>query len=178
MSEQENNNETIQDPIEDNTTENQEETIELSVEEKLNAELAESKDKYIRLSAEFDNYRKRTSKERVELIQSAGKDVITKLLSTVDDFDRALKAMETATDVESIKTGIDIVNNKFRQTLEQQGLKEMDVLGKEFNADLQEAITAIPAPTPDLKNKVIDVIEKGYYLNDKVIRHAKVIIGQ
>lgn len=178
MSEQKNNNETIQDPIEDNTTENQEETIELSVEEKLNAELAESKDKYIRLSAEFDNYRKRTSKERVELIQSAGKDVITKLLSTVDDFDRALKAMETATDVESIKTGIDIVNNKFRQTLEQQGLKEMDVLGKEFDADLQEAITAIPAPTPDLKNKVIDVIEKGYYLNDKVIRHAKVIIGQ
>ncbi|GEM64822.1 heat shock protein GrpE [compost metagenome] len=178
MSEQENNNETIQDPIEDNTTENQEETIELSVEEKLSAELAESKDKYIRLSAEFDNYRKRTSKERVELIQSAGKDVITKLLSTVDDFDRALKAMETATDVESIKTGIDIVNNKFRQTLEQQGLKEMDVLGKEFDADLQEAITAIPSPTPDLKNKVIDVIEKGYYLNDKVIRHAKVIIGQ
>lgn len=147
MSEQENNNETIQDPIEDNTTENQEETIELSVEEKLSAELAESKDKYIRLSAEFDNYRKRTSKERVELIQSAGKDVITKLLSTVDDFDRALKAMETATDVESIKTGIDIVNNKFRQTLEQQGLKEMDVLGKEFDADLQEAITAIPSPT-------------------------------
>ena len=178
MSEQENNNETIQDPIEDNTTENQEETIELSVEEKLNAELAESKDKYIRLSAEFDNYRKRTSKERVELIQSAGKDVITKLLSTVDDFDRALKAMETATDVESIKTGIEIVNNKFRQTLEHQGLKEMDVVGKEFDADLQEAITAIPAPTPDLKNKVIDVIEKGYYLNDKVIRHAKVIIGQ
>ncbi|MEN5232182.1 nucleotide exchange factor GrpE [Sphingobacterium faecium] len=178
MSEQENNNETIQDPIEDNTTDNQEETIELSVEEKLSAELAESKDKYIRLSAEFDNYRKRTSKERVELIQSAGKDVITKLLSTVDDFDRALKAMETATDVESIKTGIDIVNNKFRQTLEQQGLKEMDVLGKEFDADLQEAITAIPSPTPDLKNKVIDVIEKGYYLNDKVIRHAKVIIGQ
>lgn len=178
MSEQENNNETIQDPIEDNTTENQEETIELSVEEKLTAELAESKDKYVRLSAEFDNYRKRTSKERVELIQSAGKDVITKLLSTVDDFDRALKAMETATDVESIKTGIDIVNNKFRQTLEQQGLKEMDVLGKEFDADLQEAITAIPSPTPDLKNKVIDVIEKGYYLNDKVIRHAKVVIGQ
>ncbi|KKX51937.1 MULTISPECIES: nucleotide exchange factor GrpE [Sphingobacterium] len=178
MSEQENNNETIQDPIEDNTTENQEETIELSVEEKLSAEVAEAKDKYVRLSAEFDNYRKRTSKERVELIQSAGKDVITKLLSTVDDFDRALKAMETATDVESIKTGIEIVNNKFRQTLEHQGLKEMDVVGKEFDADLQEAITAIPAPTPDLKNKVIDVIEKGYYLNDKVIRHAKVIIGQ
>ena len=178
MSEQENTNETIQAPIEDNTTENQEETIELSVEEKLSAEVAEAKDKYVRLSAEFDNYRKRTSKERVELIQSAGKDVITKLLSTVDDFDRALKAMETATDVESIKTGIEIVNNKFRQTLEHQGLKEMDVVGKEFDADLQEAITAIPAPTPDLKNKVIDVIEKGYYLNDKVIRHAKVIIGQ
>ena len=178
MSEQENNNETIQDPIEDNTAENQEETIELSVEEKLSAELTEAKDKYVRLSAEFDNYRKRTSKERVELIQSAGKDVITKLLSTLDDFDRALKAMETATDVESVKTGIDIVNNKFRQTLEYQGLQEMDVLGKEFDADLQEAITSIPAPTPDLKNKIIDVIEKGYYLNDKVIRHAKVIIGQ
>ncbi|MNN81191.1 heat shock protein GrpE [compost metagenome] len=112
------------------------------------------------------------------MIQSAGKDVISKLLPTLDDFDRALTAMETATDVESVKTGMDIVNNKFRQTLSQLGLKEMEATGQAFDPELQEAITAIPAPTAELKNKVVDVIEKGYYLGDKVIRHAKVVIGQ
>lgn len=167
---------------EDTTTETTEETASeeetLSPEQILANELAEAKDKYMRLSAEFDNYRKRTSKERVELIQSAGKDVIKDLLSVIDDFDRALKAMETATDVATIREGIELVNNKFRKTLEQKGLKEMEAQGLEFDADLQEAITAIPAPTADMKNKVIDVIEKGYYLNDKVIRHAKVVIGK
>jgi len=176
MSEHENiNNEEL-----DNQLENQEELIEdnLSNEDKLAAELEESKDKYMRLSAEFDNYRKRTSKEKIELIQSAGKDVISKLLTVLDDFDRALKAMETAQDVASVRDGVEIVNNKFRQILSVQGLKEMEVVGQEFDPELQEAITAIPAPSPDLKNKVIDVVEKGYYLADKVIRHAKVVIGQ
>jgi molecular chaperone GrpE len=183
MNEQDNYYDEGQDPVETNSSEQQEQPAdniaeELSTEEKLAAELAEAKDKYIRLSAEFDNYRKRTSKERVELIQSAGKDVISKLLPTLDDFDRALTAMETATDVESVKTGMDIVNNKFRQSLSQLGLKEMEATGQAFDPELQEAITAIPAPTAELKNKVVDVIEKGYYLGDKVIRHAKVVIGQ
>ncbi|MCW8311704.1 nucleotide exchange factor GrpE [Sphingobacterium thalpophilum] len=182
MNEQDNYNEESQNQVENNPSDQQEQTAdspeELTIEEKLTAELAEAKDKYIRLSAEFDNYRKRTSKERVELIQSAGKDVIAKLLPTLDDFDRALQAMLTASDVEAVKTGMEIVNNKLRQTLSQLGLKEMDAVGQAFDPELQEAITTIPAPTEDLKNKVVDVIEKGYYLGDKVIRHAKVVIGQ
>jgi len=182
MNEQDNYYDESQDQVETNSSDQQEQPmddqVELSPEEKMAAELAEAKDKYIRLSAEFDNYRKRTSKERVELIQSAGKDVISKLLPTLDDFDRALNAMETATDVVSVKTGMDIVNNKLRQTLSQLGLKEMETVGQAFDPELQEAITSIPAPTADLKNKVVDVIEKGYYLGDKVIRHAKVVIGQ
>lgn len=182
MNEQDNYYDESQDQVETNSSDQQEQPsdnpVELSAEEKLAAELAEAKDKYIRLSAEFDNYRKRTSKERVELIQSAGKDVISKLLPTLDDFDRALNAMETATEVESVKTGMEIVNNKLRQTLSQLGLKEMETVGQAFDPELQEAITSIPAPTADLKNKVVDVIEKGYYLGDKVIRHAKVVIGQ
>lgn len=183
MNEQElfNENEDISGQVEDNKSEKPENEhhTDLSQEEKLAHELAEAKDKYIRLSAEFDNYRKRTSRERVELIQSASKDVIVKLLSTLDDFERALKAMDSATDVESVKTGMEIVSNKLKQTLTQQGLKEMETpVGQPFDADLQEAITSIPAPSDDLKNKVIDVVEKGYYLNDKVIRHAKVVIGQ
>ncbi|EFK55896.1 nucleotide exchange factor GrpE [Sphingobacterium spiritivorum] len=162
-------------PIENTSGEQAENTAN---EVTLEQQLANAQDKYTRLFAEFDNYKKRTSRERVELIQSAGKDVIAKLLSVLDDFDRALKSMETAQDVQSVKEGIDLVNNKFRKTLEQEGLKEMDVLGQPFDADLQEAITSIPAPSADLKDKVVDVIEKGYYLNDKVIRYAKVVVGK
>ncbi|EEI90290.1 co-chaperone GrpE [Sphingobacterium spiritivorum ATCC 33300] len=162
-------------PIENTSGEQEENTAN---EVTLEQQLANAQDKYTRLFAEFDNYKKRTSRERVELIQSAGKDVIAKLLSVLDDFDRALKSMETAQDVQSVKEGIELVNNKFRKTLEQEGLKEMDVLGQPFDADLQEAITSIPAPSADLKDKVVDVIEKGYYLNDKVIRYAKVVVGK
>ena len=156
----------------------QEETVELTQEEILTNKLAETNDKYARLVAEFDNYKKRTSKERVELIQTAGQGVISKLLTVLDDFDRALHAMATAQDVESVKQGVELVNNKFRKILENEGLKEMSAIGEVFDADFQEAITAIPAPTEDMKNKVIDVVEKGYTLNDKVIRYAKVVIGQ
>ena len=156
----------------------QEQAPELSQEEILTNKLAEANDKYARLVAEFDNYKKRTSKERVELIQTAGQGVISKLLTVLDDFDRALNAMATAQDVESVKQGVDLVNSKFRKILENEGLKEMNVVGETFDADFQEAITAIPAPNEDMKNKVIDVVEKGYTLNEKVIRFAKVVIGQ
>lgn len=160
-------------------TEVQEELVELSKEEQLANDLVAAQDKYARLFAEFDNYKKRTSRERVELIQSAGKEVIKKMLPVLDDFDRALQAMESTQDVEGVKQGIDLVNNKFRKTLVQEGLQEMEnLIGNPFDAEFQEAITAIPAPKEELKNKVIDVVEKGYYLNDKVIRFAKVIIGQ
>jgi molecular chaperone GrpE len=158
--------------------ETQEEVTELSQEEILSNQLAEANDKFARLFAEFDNYKKRTSKERVELISTAGEKVISKLLTVLDDFDRALNAMATAQDVESVKQGVELVNNKFRKILENEGLKEMTVIGETFDADFQEAITAIPSPSGDMKNKVIDVVEKGYTLNDKVIRFAKVVIGQ
>ena len=151
---------------------------ELSPEETLDQQLAEANDKYTRLFAEFDNYKKRTAKERIELIQTAGQGIISKLLPVLDDLDRALAAMATAQDVESVKTGVDLVSSKFRKLLEQEGLKEMDVLGKPFDADFQEAITAIPAPSDEQKNTVIDVVEKGYLLNDKVVRFAKVVIGK
>ncbi|GAA4141516.1 nucleotide exchange factor GrpE [Sphingobacterium lactis] len=144
----------------------------------LNQKLAESNDRYTRLVAEFDNYKKRTSKEKLELMQSAGKDVIVKLLPVMDDFDRALGHMKDISDGDAIKQGVELVNNKFRKTMEQLGVKEMDVLGKPFDAEYQEAITSIPSPTPDMKDKVIDVIEKGYLLNDSVIRYAKVVVGQ
>ncbi|WP_207426877.1 nucleotide exchange factor GrpE [Pedobacter sp. SYSU D00535] len=148
-----------------------------SAEDKLRAELAEANDKYVRLYAEFDNFKRRTTKERVELLQTAGKEVILSLLPVLDDFERALKSMETATDVPAVKEGITLVQNKFKNILTQKGLKEMESKGTTFDADLHEAITNIPAPSEDLKGKVIDEVEKGYYLNDKVIRFAKVIVG-
>lgn len=153
--------------------------IENSPEEILQNEVNSLKDKYTRLFAEFDNYKKRTSKERVELIQTAGKEVIEKLLPILDDFDRALNAMENAQEVEGIKEGVELIHNKFKNTLQSQGLKAMeDAKGQPFDADLQEAITTAPAPEDSLKDKIIDVIEKGYYLNDKVLRYAKVVIGK
>ncbi|WP_437919625.1 nucleotide exchange factor GrpE [Sphingobacterium sp. LRF_L2] len=181
MNEQENN---IQDENVDNldqaSTENVDDQVsDQTVEDQLKLELANAQDKYARLFAEFDNYKKRTSKERVELIQSASKDVLNKLLPVLDDLDRALTAMQTAQEIDSVKQGIDLVNQKFRKTLAQEGLKEMeDIIGNPFDPEFQEAITAIPAPSEEWKNKVIDVVEKGYFLNEKVVRFAKVVIGQ
>ncbi len=146
--------------------------------QKLSAELAEANDKYLRLYAEFDNFKRRTSKERMELLQTAGKEVMISLLPVLDDFERALKAMETATEINAVKEGVALVQHKLKNILNQQGLKEMEAKGKAFDADLHEAITNIPAPTGDLKGKNIDELEKGYYLNDKVIRFAKVVVGQ
>jgi molecular chaperone GrpE len=150
---------------------------ELSEEEKLKAEASEWNNKYLRLYAEFDNFKRRTSKERLELLQMAGKDVIVDMLTVLDDFERAQKSMETATDIEAVKEGVKLIHHKLKNLLNSKGLKEMNAVGTEFDADIHEGITNIPAPTDDLKGKVIDELEKGYYLNDKVIRFAKVIIG-
>lgn len=154
-----------------------EQAPELSAEEKLQAEVQQLNDKYLRLYAEFDNYKRRTQKERVELLQTAGKDVIVSLLPVLDDFNRALKAMETATEVAPVKEGILLVSTKLKNTLAQKGLKDVESINQPFDTDFHEAITNIPAPTADLKGKVIDEVEKGYTLNDNVIRFAKVVVG-
>jgi molecular chaperone GrpE len=159
------------------TAEEQTETTGPSAEEKLRDELSQANDKYLRLYAEFDNFRRRTTKERAELLQSGGKDLMVAILPVLDDFERAAKALENSTDVNAVKEGVAIVQNKLKNILAQKGLKEMESKGTPFDADVHEAITNIPAPTDDLKGKVIDEMEKGYYLNDKVIRFAKVIVG-
>lgn len=146
--------------------------------EKLTNELTELNDKYLRIVAEFDNFRKRTSKERMDLFKTAGKDILVSIIPVMDDFERAEKALAKATDVQTVKDGLAIVAGKLKSILVQQGLKEMKTIGETFDTDLHEAITNIPAPTPDMKGKVIDEVEKGYLLNDKVIRFAKVIIGE
>ncbi len=146
--------------------------------EKLKTELADAKDKYLRLVAEFDNFRKRNAKERVELAMTAGKDIIQSLLVVVDDTERAEKQLETITDINILKEGIALVFNKLKATLQQKGLKAMESVGQPFDADLHEAITEIPAPNEEMVGKVIDEVEKGYYLNDKLIRHAKVVVGK
>jgi molecular chaperone GrpE len=155
-----------------------ESTSEGSELEKLRAELEEQKDKYVRKIAEFENYKRRSAKERIELIQTAGKEVITDLLDVLDDCDRAQKQIENAEDIKEIKEGVLLVFNKLRNTLFARGLKPMKTIHEEFNPDLHEAITEIPAPTDDLKGKILDEIVKGYYLNDKIIRHAKVVVGK
>ncbi|HET9826215.1 MAG TPA: nucleotide exchange factor GrpE [Chitinophagaceae bacterium] len=146
--------------------------------EKVRAELEEQKDKFIRKVAEFDNFKRRNAKERMELIQTAGKEVIIDMLDVLDDCDRAQKQIENAEDITEIKEGVLLVFNKLRNTLFARGLKPMETIGKEFNPDLHDAITEIPASTDDLKGKVLDEIVKGYYLNDKIIRHAKVVVGK
>jgi len=146
--------------------------------EKMRAEIATLKDKYLRQIAEFDNFRKRTAKERMELIQTAGRDVISSLLEVLDDCERAEKQISNGQDITAISEGLQLVFQKLRNILQAKGLKPMESTGQDFNPDIHEAITEIPAPTEDLKGKVIDEIEKGYYLNDKIIRFAKVVVGK
>ena len=146
--------------------------------EKLRAELDDQKDKFLRKLAEFENYKRRNAREKVELIQTAGKEVIADMLDVLDDCDRAQKQMESSEDVEEIKQGVMLVFNKLRNSLAAKGLKPMETIGKEFDPDLHDAITEIPAPTEEMKGKIVDEIMKGYYLNDKIIRHAKVVIGK
>ena len=151
---------------------------EESTLEKTKEELQEAKDKYLRLAAEFENFKRRNAKERVELIQTAGREVITELLDVLDDFDRAQKQFETDEDIKNVKEGVALIFNKLRNKLQARGLKPMETIGKDFDADLHEAITEIPAASEDLKCKVADEVAKGYYLNDKIIRHAKVVVGK
>lgn len=146
--------------------------------EKLEAELAQLKDKHLRLVAEFDNFRRRNAKERMELTQTAGKDIIQSLLVVLDDVDRASKQLDNTTDVKLLKEGVSLVFNKLRTIMQQKGLRAMEAINEDFNPDLHEAITEIPVPTEAMKGKVIDVVEPGYYLNDKLIRHAKVVVGK
>src|SRR5690554_1017052 len=148
--------EIMPDTPEDNVAGEVEGDEQSSEETGLKAELEQANDRYLRLYAEFDNYKRRTSKERVELMQSAGREVIGSLLTVLDDFDRALKMMETASDVPAIIEGIELINQKLKKILQQQGLKEMEVIGQPFDADFQEAITNIPAPDKSMKGKVID----------------------
>jgi molecular chaperone GrpE len=151
---------------------------EESEAERLKGELQEQKDKYLRLVAEFDNFKRRNAKERIELIQTAGKEVISSMLDVLDDCDRAEKQLQTTQDVTQIKEGIQLVFNKLRSTLQGKGLKPMDSVNTEFDTEKHEAITEIPAPTKELQGKVVDEVTKGYYLNDKIIRHAKVVVGK
>jgi len=147
---------------------------EENFEEKYN----ELNDRYLRLMAEFDNYRKRTLKEKMELTKNGGEDVLKGILPVVDNMERAMKSMETATDTEAVKEGINLIYKKFQEFLTGRGLKEIEAQGLELDTDKHEAVTKFPAPSEDLKGKIIDVIEKGYTLNDKVIRYAKVVIGE
>ncbi|MDX2415774.1 MAG: nucleotide exchange factor GrpE [Bacteroidales bacterium] len=146
--------------------------------ESLEEKLTEAQDKYLRLSAEFDNYRKRTLKEKMDLTKSAGESILSNILPVMDDFDRALQLMDSASDCKSMKDGIDLIYNKFQEFLKSNGIKEIESLNVKFDTDLHEAITKIPAPEKKLKGKVVDVIQKGYYLNDKIIRYAKVVVGE
>ena len=151
---------------------------ELSEEEKMRKEVADWKDKYTRLFAEFDNYRKRSIKERSDIISSAAGDVIKEIIPVLDDFDRAVKANEVTEDIAIIKEGFVLIHNKMYKRLEAKGLKPIDATGKPFDTDYHEAITSTPAPTEDMKGKVVDEVEKGYLLHERVLRFSKVVIGQ
>ena len=141
-------------------------------------ELQEQKEKYLRLSADFDNYRKRTMKEKIEWNKQAGADIFSMILPVLDNLERAMKAVEEAKDLEAVKEGMHLIYNMFNEYLGQQGVKEIEAMHQEFDTDVHDAVTKIPAPDKKLKGKIVDVIERGYFLNDKVLRYAKVVIGE
>ena len=144
----------------------------------LQKELSESKDKYLRLAAEFDNYRKRTLREKMDLIQNAGESLLIDILPVVDDFDRGMEVASKAEDMDAVRAGMDLIFSKIKDFLTNNGVKEINAMNEPFDADRHEAITNIPAPSNDLKGKIVDVIQKGYTLNDKVIRYPKVVVGE
>ncbi|MGB0881886.1 MAG: nucleotide exchange factor GrpE [Vicingaceae bacterium] len=165
--------------VENSNEETQEEVVELSKEEELEIQVKEATDKYLRLYSEFDNFRKRTQKEKVELYKTAGEGVISAILPILDDLERAEKANEANDDAQSIKDGIKLIQDKLVNILKTKGLEAVESpIGKDFNVEFHEAITQIPAPSEKEKGKVLDVVEKGYELNGKVIRFSKVVIGQ
>ncbi|GAA4277743.1 nucleotide exchange factor GrpE [Aquimarina mytili] len=180
MSKKNKNTEDVKDQVEEvlDSPVEETQTEEVDAETQLKKELEKEKDKFLRLFAEFENYKKRTSKERIELFKTASQDVIQSMLPVLDDFDRALKEIEKSEDKDLIK-GVELIHNKLKETLKSKGLSQVEVTaGDAFNADDHEAITQIPAPSDDLKGKIVDVIEKGYKLGDKVIRFPKVVTGQ
>ncbi|MCF8304313.1 MAG: nucleotide exchange factor GrpE [Bacteroidales bacterium] len=150
---------------------------EKSKEEKLQAEIDQLNDKFLRLYSEFDNYRKRTNRERQELRKTAGEDIIVSLLPVLDDFDRAIQSIQESEDAGELYKGIELIYTKLKSVLEQKGLEEMDSIGKDFDTDYHEAVTYVPAPKEELKDKIVDITQKGYMLNGKVIRFAKVVLG-
>lgn len=153
--------------------------VEMQEQIKVLEEKSQSlQDKYLRLSAEFDNYRKRTLKEKTDLIKNASEDLLIHFLPFMDDIERGLEATNISQDVEAVREGMSLIYSKFRDFLSQNGVKEIDAKDQEFNADLHEAVTKVPAPTDDMKGKVVDVIKKGYMLHDKVIRYPKVVVGE
>ncbi len=177
------NTEDIHDPNEEqgNPENNGEQEESISIESLLDEssrKVAELQDKYIRLSAEFDNYRKRTLKEKTDLIQFAGNDFLVKTLPVMDNFERALNMLDDAKDMEAVKKGIYLIYNNFKDFLHQQGLREIEALNKDFDLDVHEAVGKTPVSKENLKGKIVDVIEKGYSLKDKIIRYSKVIIGE
>lgn len=171
------NDETAEKELEVTGEDEQEAKSDLEIKE-LQEKLDAANDKYLRLSAEFDNYRKRTLKEKAELTKSAGKQILEKILPVMDNFERALQSMETATDVPALREGVQLIYTTFRDFLSQHGVKEIECVNTDFNPDLQEAVTKIPAPSEEMKGKVVDCIQKGYTLYDKVIRFPKVVVGE
>ena len=171
------NEEIQEEDVQDSAAPTEEEKLAQELEE-ANKVIEEQKDKYLRLSAEFDNYRKRTMKEKAELILNGGEKSISSILPIVDDFERALKNMETATDVAAVKEGVELIYNKFMSVLGQDGVKVIETKEKPLDTDFHEAIAVIPAPDKSLKGKILDCVQTGYTLNDKVIRHAKVVVGE
>jgi molecular chaperone GrpE len=171
----------IEDVTTDNNTNTNEEQViaeELSVEEQLTQDLAKEKDKYLRLFAEFENYKRRTTKERIELFKTANQEVLLAMLPVLDDFDRAVVEIAKSED-EVLMKGVELIHEKLKNTLVAKGLEQVDVkAGDAFDADFAEAITQIPAPSDKMKGKIVDVLEKGYKLGDKIIRFPKVVIGQ
>lgn len=182
--EQQASNEAMNQPSENNPestaaeTNSAEATQATDPTEQLKRELEEQKDKYLRLFAEFDNAKRRHAKERIEVIQTAGREVIVALLDVLDDCDRAEKQIQKTEDIAQVREGVQLVFNKLRNTLQSKGLKPMDSIHTAFDVEKHEAITEIPAPTEELKEKVLDELQKGYYLNDKIIRFAKVVVGK
>ena len=171
------NEEIQEEDVQDSAAPTEEEKLAQELEE-ANKVIEEQKDKYLRLSAEFDNYRKRTMKEKAELILNGAEKTISSILPIVDDFERALKNMETATDVAAVKEGVELIYNKFMSELGQDGVKVIETKEKPLDTDFHEAIAVIPAPDKSLKGKILDCVQTGYTLNDKVIRHAKVVVGE
>ncbi|WP_343631838.1 nucleotide exchange factor GrpE [Fluviicola sp.] len=189
MAEEAVQNEEFNQNADEQNTENQDETVNEQVENADNSsvnagasssedQIAALNDKYLRLYSEFDNYRKRTNKEKIELISTASAGVLKDMLSVMDDFERAIANNENSEDITAVKDGFKLIHHKLKNLLEGKGLKQMEAKHQPFDSDLHEAIANVPAPSEDLKGKIIDDVEKGYYLNDKVIRFAKVVVGQ